>query len=633
MNKPKILLAILVLLLLLPFPTLAAPRRQGPEDPAELEAFLDGIMAAHLAEYHIPGATLSVVVDGELFLAKGYGYADLETRVPVEAERTLFRPGSVSKLFVWTAVMQLVEAGRLDLHADVNDYLDFEIPATFAEPITLAHLLTHTPGFEDVLEGLFVLSTDDLLPLDAYLKQNLPARVFPPGEVGAYSNYGSALAGYIVERVTGQSFHDYVEREIFAPLGMESTTFRQPLPERLAPEMSEGYNYVQGAYVKGTFELVNAYPAGSASSTATDMARFMIAHLQEGRYEDARILEASTVQEMHRLQFTPDTRLDGMTYGFMETTLNGERVIHHGGDTFLFHSGLFLLPEQNVGLFVSYNGVESGPAREALLQAFMDRYYPAPPAAALEPPVGAAERAARYAGEYHLTRASYTTWYKLLNLFMPFQVSVNEEGYLVVNAAGEISQYVEVEPGFYRNRLPEEASDVLVFRIDDGGQAWAFPPLPFSAVRAPWYATSFFTLALLGGITLLFVGTLLGWPIAFFVTLKQRERRPPLSVLARIVGALFGLWLLFTLVTFIGVLSDVDPAYGMPRVLFGDAELTAVLLALPVGLAVLAGLMLIALVLAWWKGYWKLGGRLHYTLLTLAALGMVWMLSYWSFLF
>ncbi|MBL8055218.1 MAG: serine hydrolase, partial [Anaerolineales bacterium] len=289
--------SLLVLSFTLARPAHAQAPAAGPSDPAEVEAFLDGLLRAEMDEHHVPGAVVVVVRAGAVLSAKGYGYADVEARTPVDPARTLFRPGSVSKLFTWTAVMQLVEQGRLDLDADVNAYLDFAIPATYAEPITLKHLLTHTAGFEDKGDGLFKLKPDEIPTLDAYLKANLPARVFPPGQIGAYSNYGTALAGYIVERVSGQPFAEYVEQHIFAPLGMAQATFRQPLPATLAPDMAGGYNYVDGGYVRGGFEYVTGYPAGALSAAGLDLAKFMIAHLQDGQLGEARLLEAETARQ------------------------------------------------------------------------------------------------------------------------------------------------------------------------------------------------------------------------------------------------------------------------------------------------------------------------------------------------
>src|SRR2546428_2353979 len=177
------------------------PSPTGLSDPRELEAFLNGVLSVQLADDHIPGATVSVVKDGRLFFAKGYGDADRQHGKLVSANTTLFRIGSVGKLFTWTAVMQLAEQGKVNLHADVNTYLKtFHIPATYPEPITLAHLLTHSAGFEDRGTGIFAPTTSDLKPPGQWLAEHIPARVRPPGELTAYSNYGAALAGYIVEQ-------------------------------------------------------------------------------------------------------------------------------------------------------------------------------------------------------------------------------------------------------------------------------------------------------------------------------------------------------------------------------------------------------------------------------------------------
>ena len=230
------------------------PRPRGPTDPTELEAFLDGVMTAHLNDKNVAGATVAVVRDGEIFFAKGYGYADWGRSTPVDPERTLFRIGSVSKLFTWTAVMQLAEQRKLHLQADVNSYIDFEIPEGYDEPITLTHLLTHTPGFEDRGFGLWASTADDIEPMGDWLAANIPARVRPPGVHAAYSNYGTALAGYIVERVSGVSWEEYLEQNIFEPLGMEYASARQPLSSDLTTHMSAGYAYTGGQFDEKDFE-------------------------------------------------------------------------------------------------------------------------------------------------------------------------------------------------------------------------------------------------------------------------------------------------------------------------------------------------------------------------------------------
>ena len=200
----------------------APSQARGPTDPAEVQAFLDKLFGQEMQAHHIAGAAVSVVKDGKLLFAKGYGYADREKGIPVDAAQKLFRIGSVTKLFTWTAVMQLVAQGKLNLDADVNTYLDFRIPETYPQPITLRHLLTHTAGFEDQHVALVALKEEDLAPPRAWLVSHIPARVRPPGERAAYSNYGAALAGYIVARVAGESYSQYVQDHLLNPLGMHS---------------------------------------------------------------------------------------------------------------------------------------------------------------------------------------------------------------------------------------------------------------------------------------------------------------------------------------------------------------------------------------------------------------------------
>src|SRR3989475_228308 len=325
---------------------------------ADVEAFLAGVMPLQLAREDIAGAVIMIVKDGKVLFKQGYGYADVEKKVAVSPDNTLFRPGSISKLFTWTAVMQQVEQGKLDLDRDVNEYIDFKIPAAYGKPITLRNLMTHTPGFEETVQALFVNDAKDLTPLDTYLKEHLPARIFPAGTTPAYSNYGTGLAGYIVQRVSGQPYFDYIDEHILKPLGMNHSTFRQPLLDDLKPMMSNGYDVA--SQPPKSFEYVNIPPAGSSSVTAADMAHFMIAHLQDGTYEGAQILRPETAKLMHSRQFENLPDMNAMALGFYEEKRNGHRIIGHGGDTQYFHSDLHLIPDANLGFFISYNSAGKG---------------------------------------------------------------------------------------------------------------------------------------------------------------------------------------------------------------------------------------------------------------------------------
>lgn len=602
-------------------------------DALEVEAFVDGVMAEQLKSYHIPGATVAVVADGELLFAKGYGYADLATHRAVVADRTLFRPGSVSKVFTWTAVMQQVEKGKLDLDADVNDYLtDFKIPPAFGEPITLADVMTHTAGFEDRRVGLLRAGPDDLKPLATYLKDDVPARVFPPGEVPAYSNYGTSLGGYIVERVSGVPFDQYMEENIFEPLGMARSTFREPVPPALEADVAVGYTFEGGVFEAQDFEWLQEYPAGSLSATATDMARFMAAHLEEGRYGSSRILGEAAAREMHRRLFSSDPRVNGWAHGFMEMTLNGERVIWHGGDTIYFHTALALFPEHGVGVYVSYNSPDGALARLDLLYAFADRYFPAAREPAPEPGPEAARGAARYAGSYVRSRSVFTRLMKFSGFLDPITLKVTPDGYLL--APGRLGRppcrYLEVEPGTFREiEADETLGDKLVFAVDEGGRVkYAFfENDPTNVlVRVPWYGAAPFHRVVLALCLALFLSAIFIWPVGWF--LGRRRQRPRDSFLARLTRLCAWCLSLLNVVFVVAVMRFFDPV----GVLYGLSAGLKAALVIPIVTTVLAVAVVVLAVVAWVKGFWRVPGRVHYTLVALAAAAFVLWLNYWNLL-
>ncbi|HEY3786848.1 MAG TPA: serine hydrolase domain-containing protein [Steroidobacteraceae bacterium] len=421
----------------------------------DVTSFLDGLVPYAMARGAIAGGVVVVVKDGKTLFAKGYGYADVAGRKPVIAAQTLFRPGSVSKLFTWTSVMQLVGAGKLDLDRDVNEYLDFKIPPKFGQPITLRNLLTHTPGFEDGISEAFVKQPEQLMPLGDYLKKHMPARIYPPGKIVAYSNYGASLAGYIVQRTSGEQFADYVANHIFKPLGMEHSTFVQPLPAQFQSNMSSGYTTASDKKPH-PFELIETAPAGALSATGTDMAHFMIAHLQNGQYGDGRILPEPTAVLMHSPASRMAPGMNGFALGFYMENRNGQRIIGHAGDTEPFHSDLHLLLDQGVGLFMSFNSLgkegEAGKVREQLFRDFLDRYYPyVPPEekTVADPKPDAARVAGWYVGSRRIESAL-----RLLFALSQESVKAHEDGTISVSMLKDLSgtpkRWREVGPLTYR---------------------------------------------------------------------------------------------------------------------------------------------------------------------------------------
>jgi CubicO group peptidase (beta-lactamase class C family) len=617
----------------------------------ELEQLIDTILQTQMEELHLPNAAVVVVSDGEVVFQKGYGYADLEERRLVVADDTLFRVGSVSKLFIWTALMHLVEQGKLDLNADVNQYLDFQIPKTLLHmrgnfelaPITLTHLMTHTAGFEAYPDEIFRLSYAQLLPLDQYVRDHLPARVFPPGEIAAYSNYGAALSGYIIQRVSGQPLEEYIEQHIFAPLGMGNSTFRQPPPAHLSTNLARPYRYVDGVYQPGDFEFMQA-PEGGMSSTAADMAKFMIAHLQEENESVASILQAETRRQMHTRQLSQYTArhpaLGGMALGFMEGTFNGQQILFHGGSTMLFDSGLYLLPDENIGIFITYSGA-SHLVHTTLFQGFMDRYYPVSEMATTASVEGVLERARSFAGEYHQNTRSFTTAEKFTSLQMGVvNVAVDDEGSLLITHVGETNRFEEVEPGVYRNLREGRTQDyfgpfrTVVLGTDPHGYPLLISDGPMTYSRVPWYASSSFTILALVVILLLMLGSLIVWGLGFLIGLfrKRRAAVSNASAVARWVASAFAL---LTLVFLACVLATgaPDPVYRLPAVAFGVLPAWhPLLVVLPWMLLLIGAAVMVFTIQAWVKGYWRLQGRIHYTIFATAGLLFLWILYYWNIL-
>lgn len=441
-------------------------------DPADLEAWLDGFVPYALAQGQIAGAVIVVVRGEEVVLQKGYGYSDVNTRQPVNPEGTLFRPGSVSKLLTWTAVMQQVEAGKLDLDADVNRYLEFEIPPFEGEPITLRDIMTHTAGFEESIRYLITDDPDAVMALGELMPLALPEQVFAPGTTPAYSNYATALAGHMVERVSGMEFEEYMDRRVFAPLDMTRSTFRQPLPASLEPLMSKGYS-VATKEAK-PFEIVVPGPAGSLSSTGADMGKFMIAHLNDG----GAVLEPKTARMMHEYDAPGLGPLNTMALGFYEQWVNGRRAIAHGGDTQWFHSYLWLFPEDDIGVYISMNSAgkagASGAIRSALFHGFADRYLPGEDPQTRVDDETAREHSAMLAGNYVSSRGSFTNFMRLLGLLGSLEIIVDADGKIALPALDGLTagarDWVEVEPFVWRDtatgeRLAAEVVDGRVVRV------------------------------------------------------------------------------------------------------------------------------------------------------------------------
>ena len=461
--------------------------------------------------------------------------------------------------------------------------------------------------------------------LGKYLAGHIPARIFAPGTVPAYSNYGAALAGYIVQRVSGLPFDQYVEEAIFKPLGMLHSSFDQPLPAQLAPVMSSGYQLASDGAKQ--FETVSPFPAGSLSIAASDIARFMVAHLQDGLYEGTRILQPETARLMHSRLFGLDAAANGMAYGFYEESRNGHRIIGHGGDTVYFHSDLHLVPDANLGFFVSYNSAgKGGSPRTALWESFLDRYFP-PPASDQPSLAGAKEDSNKVTGEYLFSRRSETTFLKLLNLLQQASVSATADGTLEIDAFtglnGKPKKWREVAPMVFQE---VDGQDKLVFKPGPGNEMELVPPFPIVVgQRAGTWENQNLLLIVLVFAVLILLLTVLLWPVAALVRrhygrkldLTKGERRLRLAVKMICAIDLLFLAALAALMT-----------YGFEHLWILNVRLDKwIHLIQVVGLIGAAGALILVYnaIHSWVGGRKGIFRKLYATLLALAGLGLLWL--------
>ncbi|UVI30767.1 serine hydrolase [Paenibacillus spongiae] len=351
----------------------------GPQDPKEVEAFLDGLFAKDEIKRKASAATVSIVRDGKVLATKGYGVTDTESNTPVDPDKTAFRIASVSKVFTAAAVLQLVDQGKISLQDNIEKYLDgHKVTNPFDKPVTIEMLLTHTTGFEvrDPSSDNFLFDPAQTpMSLKDAIFADFPPVVREPGTSYMYDNFASELQGYIVQQVSGEKFSEYVENHIFKPLGMNASSFS--MPDKLAERLATAYDPAGNAipvYRLSPSDL----PEGSMISTSGDMARFMNAFLTGGKTEDGKvILSPDALKGMSTYHSSIHNQVPDTTYGFeapfVPGKTNGQHIIAKGGDILGFSSLMWLLPDQKTGVFISYNTNQD--LRDDLYKAFMDHYY------------------------------------------------------------------------------------------------------------------------------------------------------------------------------------------------------------------------------------------------------------------
>jgi len=600
----------------------------GPGDQKEFDVWMDQFLVDYLKD---PSASLGFVLvkNGKIFFQKGYGYADSKKKTPVVPDQTLFYAASVSKLVTATAVMQLIESGKLAADANVNTYLTrVQLENNFPAPVTVANLLTHTSGFDDSFIVGAVDRPADLVSLGDFFTMNPPRRGRPPGQEIVYSNMGMAFAGYLVEAVSGLSFYDYVEQNVFRPLGMDHSSFRRPFPSNLAPLVAT--TGVGGQPPDKT--AIQLYTAESLVSTVTDMGHFMIAHLNDGRFDDTRILSEAGAQEMHRQHFTMHPPMPGVAYGFFESNINDRRALFHTGGGG-HESLLYLLPDDHVGFYIVY----SGEMKKNFAQAFMDHYYPTTRAYTLpRPPSDFAQRANRFTGLYRPNFIAMHSIEKLVGMIADTHVVSNGDGTLTLQLPpfGSTSlKMVEVEPLFFR----ADGGFYISFSEDGKGNITRMSTSgstkdPASYDKLRWYESGLVHAVLAAAGFLVF----LSLPLVSTIRVIRRRGSKAGPERQSATGESHLAWRMATGVSMLVVMSPIPVLTWM---LLGDhsrpsqfktafhisSSLLLIAALLGLTLSIFAGI-------AWRRGDWSLARRIYYSAVALTAFLMVPFLHHWNLL-
>lgn len=585
----------------------------------EVAQFLDKFFLEQMEKQHIPGVAIVIVKDGKTLFSRGYGYADIDKHIGVNPDKTLFRIASISKLFTATAIMQLVEKKKLNLQENVNYYLkDFQVKSYFKKPITVSDLLLHTAGFEDNSLALFSHKQSEVPPLKDYLQKYPAINVYPPGEIFSYSNYGYALAGYLVEVVSGMPFERYIEENIFNLLEMKNSSFNYKDSQK---DLAIGYSYKNNQYQEEDVYFTNQSPSMGLITTATDLAPFMIAQLEKGIYQNKQLLSQQSIELMQTRQFAAHPKIAGNTMGFRDLIKNDKRAIRHDGRLKGFQSLMYLIPEKNLGFFLVYNCSENNFYLN-FTQEFLNYFFPIKTSDPV-PLINYQKRVEKFVGSYRNLRYSHTTIQKLDTLVSQYQISANEDGTITLYSPEEkpLGKWIEIEPFLFKKT---DEDNYLAFRENKSGQITTLFYSYWFLEKLPFYETAKFQMSLIYFfISIFFISS-----IIFLVILIKYLRK------THIVKKLFFaqiIMFLISLLNFIFIITWllIYQVY-YEEALFSIPRIFTLILCIPlfsVGLTITLPI--------WSKIVWdynSLCKRLYFCFFTLVALAFIPFLLYWNML-
>lgn len=597
-------------------------------DTVALSAFMDGLIHSYMSEHKAAAATAAIVRDGQVLFRHAYGYANISEGIPASPDTTLFRIASISKLFTWLAVLQQVETGRLDLDADVNHYLtSFSIPDAFDEPVTLRSLMSHTPGFEDILLRLFTRKGDPVPSLEEIFSEQMPERVAPPMQVASYSNHGTGLAQYLVEKVSGMTFEKYAEEHIFQPLGMHFSTFRQPVPDHLRRHLANGYAWRNGQFKMRDFEVVPLGGAGGASASASDMATFMKALLNDTQHGNITLMDSATYAIMKEPVLVHASHMNPALHGFLDISPAHIRIIGHGGNTFLFHSMLALFPAHDAGLFISFSGEGAAMAPTKVLEHFVRRYFadPGPPPVIIQLDDDYLQG---FTGRYLPNRRPHSDILKVFGLINTVQIRMQDNQLLYTDFTG--SQHT-LQPVDSTTFYIEKNSTFVGFDRQPGEKAQKlylsnYPVV--AAERATWSTTIQYHLVLLALTLACIFYILVVWPWLYYARKlydKKPKNRKPLPIFAKTIAGIASLFLLI-------FYSIMLIAASGPEIIFGIPTGIHIALFFPLAAVPFVFIMILGSIYVWIVPQTKYLSRVFYTLATIVFIMAVWQLHFFNML-
>ncbi len=607
---------------------------QGPKDVKEIETFTDKFFTESMKKNNVPGAAIVIVRDGKVIFKKGYGYANVQKKIPVDPDKTVFRNGSVGKLFTATAIMQLYEKGLLNLDDNVNNYLkSFKVNNKFSKSVTFGNIMTHSSGLDSGSEiGGASHNKLKQVSYEDYMKSHVPVVINEPGTVTSYSNSGYNLLGYLIEKISGMSYENYMQKNIFDPLHMKNSNVSSK-----AENMATGYTLGNGS-LRAIHDNRYEPPlgCGSINSTVVDMANFMIENLQNGKFYDNQILNENTSKLMQKQHFTNSTDLPGMGYGFIQNYKNNQKIIKHEGAVNGFITSLFLMPEHNLGFYVATNSLN--PITFQLEDDFLKHYYPLKQDKLANLSADFKGKASDYVGtyrQYHDTSKSWIT--KCFALFgddYEFKITDNKDGTLTMKGISIekepfSTKLVEIKPLLFQR---EDNFGYVSFRKDQNGHithlfSGSEPEESFEKIK--WYENQSLNLCLLGLSLFIFTLTFLICFSNFIIrTIKRKpSNSTKLSALAKLSVEIVCFLNMVCTIGIFGVLIYVgfDMGFGLPPIFY-------VLLSGLIAASILTIGNVVFTFLIWQKKYWTLLKRTYYTLLTVLSVLFVWFLNYWNML-